>query len=359
MTDQRILLTVSGVIPADLDEQVESGARPRADYRVLADRLDADVVDVDAALAATGRLGAVLHRLAGRGALLAWYVLRVRSRYDVVVTDGEQVGLPYALLTRVVGRGATRHVMIVHVMSTRSKRAVMRLARLARRIDRYLVYATSQAGVLTGELGVPADRVVVTPFMVDTRFFDPAEIPPAAARAPRPVICSAGLERRDYETLLSAVGGLEADVVIAAASPWSTQPDTTRTATLPPNVRVERHDLYQLRTLYARADLLVMPLLDVDFQAGITTILEGMSMGLPIVCSRTVGQTDTIVDGEHGVYVPVGDALALRHAIDELLADPGRRARLGAAGRAWAVAHADVDRYADGFARVVAGVTGG
>ena len=55
--DRRALLTVSGTIPDGLDGDVEAGRRPRADYRLLAEAFDADVVDVAAAREATGRFG--------------------------------------------------------------------------------------------------------------------------------------------------------------------------------------------------------------------------------------------------------------------------------------------------------------
>ena len=90
-----------------------------------------------------------------------------------------------------------------------------------------------------------------------------------------------------------------------------------------------------------------MPLIDVEFQAGVTTILEAMSMGKPVVCSKTRGQTDVLRDDETGVYVPPGDAPALREAITRLLDDPERAARLGSAARDWVVEHADIERYAD------------
>ena len=117
---------------------------------------------------------------------------------------------------------------------------------------------------------------------------------------------------------------------------------------------IERLSLHELRAVYERAALVVMPLDDVDFQAGITTMLEAMSMGRPVICSRTPGQTDTIVDDENGVYVPPGDAGRLRSAIVALLDDAERRSRLGSAAREWAERHADVERYADRLAEVVA-----
>ena len=56
-----------------------------------------------------------------------------------------------------------------------------------------------------------------------------------------------------------------------------------------------------------------------------------MAVGRATVCTRTVGQTDVIVDRETGRYVPPGDAAALRAVIEELLADPAAADAMGAA----------------------------
>ncbi len=101
---KRALLTVSGVIPPDLADQVERGARPRADYTLMRDAFDADLLDVGLARQAAGRLGAVLERIGGPGLLLAWVCFRRRRDYRVIVTDGEQVGIPLAVLCRFLGR---------------------------------------------------------------------------------------------------------------------------------------------------------------------------------------------------------------------------------------------------------------
>ena len=89
-----------------------------------------------------------------------------------------------------------------------------------------------------------------------------------------------------------------------------------------------------------------MPLVDVDFQAGITTILEAMAMRRPVVCTLTRGQNDTIVDGQTGRYVPPRDAGALRREILALLDDPAELERLGSAAREWVVDHTNVEVYA-------------
>ena len=62
-----VLLTVSGVVPADVEEQVRTGRRPRPDYLELAAELDADLLDVAAARQRAGRLAPLLHRVGGVG----------------------------------------------------------------------------------------------------------------------------------------------------------------------------------------------------------------------------------------------------------------------------------------------------
>lgn len=345
---RRVLLTVSGAIPDSLDADVAAGRRPRADYRVLAERLGADVVDVNRALAETGRVGKVVRR-AGAGPLLGWYAFRNRRRYSVLLTDGEQVGIPLALLTRVFGRGGARHVMIAHILSVPKKARLIASARLASQIDRWVVYSSWQADFVERRFGVAPGRVVRSTFMVDAAFFDPS----AVTAAPRRLISAAGLERRDYPTMMAAVDGVDVDVVIAAASPWSKWADSSADRPPPANVTIERLSLFELRDLYAASQFVVVPLDDVEFQAGITAILEAMAMGKAIVCTRARGQTDTVIDGQTGIYVAPGDVGGMRSAIERLLDDAAEATRLGEAAREWVLANATIERYADALAGVV------
>jgi glycosyltransferase involved in cell wall biosynthesis len=327
-----VLLTVSGVIPDGVRDQAAAGRRPLPDYLAMADALGADLVDYAAARrgSAAGRL---LEKAGGRNLMLAWECFRRRGDYRVLFTDGEQVGIPLALLLKLLGwvsrRPRPRHAMIVHVLSVPKKLRLMDAFRLHTRIDTFLVYAAWQGRFIRERWGLPAGRVVFTPFMVDADFFAPGRVTPQR----RDMICAVGLERRDYPTLMEAVRGLDVQVVIAAASPWSKQSDSTAGQAVPDNVEVRRFTQYELRQLYADCRFMVMPLYDVDFQAGVTAILEAMAMGRAVVCSRTRGQTDVVRDGENGVYVPPGDARVLRAAIAALLADPERADRLGQAGR--------------------------
>jgi glycosyltransferase involved in cell wall biosynthesis len=74
---------------------------------------------------------------------------------------------------------------------------------------------------------------------------------------------------------------------------------------------------------------------------------EAMAHGRPVVASAVGGLLDAIEDGVTGVLVPPRDVAALRQALEELLADPERRERLGAAARAHAVEHFSRERELD------------
>jgi glycosyltransferase involved in cell wall biosynthesis len=74
--------------------------------------------------------------------------------------------------------------------------------------------------------------------------------------------------------------------------------------------------------------------------------LEAMACGAPVVASAVGGQIDSVVNGVTGAHVPPRDPDALATALADLLADPGRRAALGAAGVQRARRHFAHDRVA-------------
>jgi glycosyltransferase involved in cell wall biosynthesis len=63
-------------------------------------------------------------------------------------------------------------------------------------------------------------------------------------------------------------------------------------------------------------------------------ILEAMASGIPVVASAVGGMKESVVDGQTGWLVPVGDAVALGQALDRLIEDADMRTAMGSAGRA-------------------------
>jgi glycosyltransferase involved in cell wall biosynthesis len=350
----KTLMTVSGIIPADIEERIASGGRPRADYLELARALDADLLDYGRMRAEAGWFTRLVGRVTGANAALAWTCFLRRKNYRVILTDGEQVGIPLALLLKFLGRGPlkTRHAMLVHILSVGKKMIFFDRLGIQSHVDRFLVYSTWQKQFIEKRWNVPGERVIWTPFQVDAHFFNPNH-QPLASDTQSPLICSAGLEFRDYPTLMHAVEGMDVQVVLAAASPWSKRADSTQQRAVPSNVTVQRFDLHGLRDLYARAAFVVIPLYQVDFQAGVTTLLEAMAMGKAVIVTRTPGQTDVVIDGETGIYVPPSDPQALRTAMQRLLDHPEEARRLGANGRKVIETRMSLEKYVEGLKKIV------
>lgn len=61
-------------------------------------------------------------------------------------------------------------------------------------------------------------------------------------------------------------------------------------------------------------------------------LLEAMACGCPVVATLCAGVEETVVEGETGRKVPVGDASALAAAISEVVGDGDMRRRCGEAG---------------------------
>ncbi|MBM3494945.1 MAG: glycosyltransferase family 4 protein [Armatimonadetes bacterium] len=62
-------------------------------------------------------------------------------------------------------------------------------------------------------------------------------------------------------------------------------------------------------------------------------VLEGMMAAKPVVATRGGGVSEIMLDGETGILVPMGDAMAMAEAINTMLRGPGRAQAMGLAAR--------------------------
>ncbi len=106
---------------------------------------------------------------------------------------------------------------------------------------------------------------------------------------------------------------------------------------------------------YRRADIFVFPSF---FESMGIPPVEAMVAGLPVVSSPVGGVVEIVQDGRTGVFVERGDSHALASALRDLIGDPERRARLGAAGYARAVENFSWDRVTEAFERSLDGTAG-
>ena len=193
-------------------------------------------------------------------------------------------------------------------------------------------------------LGVADDRIAVLPNCVS----DPGAHP--AVERDEPVIVFLGRlsERKGVPELLTALAEPEMAAsrwraVLAGDGPVADY--RRRAGDLGLSDRVDFAgwlDERGTRALCAGADILVLP----SHSEGLAmAVVEGLAHGLAVVTTRVGAHEEAISHGDTGLFVPVGDARALSAALAGLLADPAKRRRLGARGRAHYSARFGMDVY--------------
>jgi D-inositol-3-phosphate glycosyltransferase len=236
---------------------------------------------------------------------------------------------------------------------------------LARQADRIVATCSDEVFELV-RMGADLHRVTVVPCGVDLGLFRPDG--PAEPRDPgrsRLLVVSRLVERKGIGNVITALAELpEAELVIAGGPPadrLADDPEARRLTALAERLgmagRVRLRGQVapgDLPALYRSADLVVCVPWYEPF--GIVP-LEAMACGVPVVASAVGGLVDSVVDGVVGVHVPPRRPDLLARALAGLLADPARRAALGAAGARRARRRYGWDRIARATLEVYAGLT--
>ncbi len=333
----------------DLERDARAGARPRRDYVLLARKLGADVVDSHWLAARGTRAARAVSSRRGIPEALAVEAFLRRRQFDRLLVWSDRLGLMLAMVFK-LSRSQQRLVVMSIALATARRSLFLKHLRAHSHLSAIVSYGSMQLEIAAG-LGVPREKLHLALQPVDDLFWRPHE-----DRAAESAVV-VGWWERDYETLFAAVTGLNLPVEIALGSTGPRVPGSAvgdLRAAAPPNVRFH-YDLSppDLRDLYANARFVIVPLRDVEYDAGVTVLTEAMAMGKAIVVTRTRGQVDVVDDGVQGFYVPPSDPIALRRRIDELDANEPLAKRMGTAARARVEAHHRLDDYVARVADIV------
>jgi glycosyltransferase involved in cell wall biosynthesis len=283
-------------------------------------------------------------------ARLAAAVRDRRDEYDVVVTWSERVSLALMTLDS-LARGGKPHIAMLYWFSRPSVRLPMRA--FGKSIHAIVTWSSVQRTFAIEQLGIAPEKLYLVKHFVDQLFWRPES-------RSVDMIASAGAEMRDYPTLLEALRHTDIRCHIATDHVRVDRFGFGRrvsaeafSSAASGNVTIGRKSPTALRELYARSRFVVVPLLRTDTDNGVNVILEAMAMGKPVICSRTRGQTDVIEEGVTGLFVPVGDPVALRTAIVSLWNDPDRAKEMGRAARAYVERHHTLEKFCRNVAQAV------
>jgi len=235
--------------------------------------------------------------------------------------------------------GSRPLVLTAHdVLPREPRRGQLKAQRkLYERVDAVVAHSAHGRQRLLDELGVTPDKVTVIPhgaFEHLTQVPNERPLPAELAAIGGPVVLFFGLLRpyKGVDVLLDAWRQLGPD---PGAELWivgRARMDTSELrAESPPSVRwIERfvHD-DEVAAYFRRADLAVLPYRKAE-QSGV--LFTALAFGTPLLVSAVGGFPEIAEDGAAALVAPA-DARGLAEELRRLLADPGERQRLGAAGR--------------------------
>ena len=312
-----------------------------------------------------------LRRMIHEASFVASATLRAFAgrRPDLLVTVSPPLGLA---LSSVLLKRRWGVPYVFHVPDLQPDAAVDlgmiragRLVRLLYRVERLAYQHAALVSTLTPAMrsrivakGIPAEKVALFPDWADPALFD---LPLAGAA--RDVRQALGLDDRllvvhagnmgvkqGLEVVLGAAAGADRDVSWVLVGDGAVRPALEREAAARglPSVRfLPLQPEATFLELLATTDVALVTqqrtVADIVFPSKILTLLAA---GRPTVAS--VGASSEVArvvrEAGAGLVVPPEDPAALRDAVRRLRDDPGARARMGAAGRAYARVHWDRTR---------------
>ena len=262
----------------------------------------------------------------------AWNLREVVAPYEVGRTD--VVFTPLAAFFPLAARTRRLPVVVINFglnliwrRASQARRALLRAS--LRSAARVICLGESQRLELISLAGLDPERVVTMLVPIDDQFFQPR------GAADNRMVLSVGKDlARDYATFLEAVRPVDAEVALVA------HPRNVDSLELPPNATLRGGvPFLELRELYAAAACVVLPQRRDSYAygsegGGLTSLLEAMAMGRPIVASDRAILRDYVDDGVEALVVPAEDPAAMREAVERVLADAELARSLGAAARA-------------------------
>ena len=225
------------------------------------------------------------------------------------------------------------------------------LRRIGRQVDVVTFLGQYTRSRVAGALG-PAATLAQLPSGVDPTAFRPGaggeQVRRRHGLAGRPVVvCVSRLvPRKGQDVLVRALPAVQARAPGAALLLVGGGPDAPRLRRLAAETGVADDVVLtgsvpweELPAHYDAGDVFAMPCrsrfggLEVE-GLGIV-FLEASATGLPVVAGRSGGSSDAVLDGRTGTVVDGTRVGEVAGAVADLLADPGRAAAMGAAGREW------------------------
>ena len=298
----------------------------------------------------------------------AWRVLTCRERYDALYATHYK-GLEFVVLLRALGLFRKPIIVWHHQPIVKSK---SRLRELLGRFfykgfDRLIFFSQK---LVDDSLKAPkADprKLVVGHWGADLAFYDkikaemkseqpslshhltispshPLTPSPSHPLTPSPSFIATGKEQRDQPTLIEAFNRTGRHLILYIGinpNPNVPNPNLEAVERCEPADNIDVVKIcgllpYEIAREVAKADCVVICCHLTRYTAGLTTVVEALALGLPIICSRN---PQIPVDFDRlgcGISVEYGDVEGWQRAVEYIATHPDEARLMGERGRALA-----------------------
>ena len=177
-------------------------------------------------------------------------------------------------------------------------------------------------------LGFPAGHIIVAPNSVAPKPISAAAPVRQAKQGPLTILYVGRLQQRKrLDSLLRACASLppelQPSLVMVGEGPAFSKLRSLANRIYPNTEFAGARFGFELDGFFDRADLFVLP------GTGGLAVQQAMAHGLPVIVAQGDGSQAGMVTPANGWLLPVGDDLALQHALAEALTDPARLRTMG------------------------------
>ncbi len=249
----------------------------------------------------------------------------------VKVLRGGKLGDIYKLNHRVLGR--------------------MRIGRMAAYIDRFITISSEIADELVGE-GFDSGKCRFIPNGVDIDVYQPAtkkerKVLRGKLELPQGFICvfSGRLApEKGLKTLFSAWKEIcsrhkDAYLLVLGSGPLESELRSAKVKNV-----IFRGYVPEPLKFYQASDAFILPS---ETEGLSNAMLEAMACGLAVLATRVGAAGEIITDGDNGMLLKAGSVDDIIQALEHLLSNPGKIARIGKAGRQKVVTAYSLDNTVD------------
>lgn len=204
----------------------------------------------------------------------------------------------------------------------------------------------------------PAQKLKLIHWGPDLSFYDHILKETESPEIERCGFISTGKENRDIKTLIEAFSKSkqELDIYISESCGNINYKDIINGMLLPPSIHIHYKDgviPYELAKIVAKKSCIVIPCLEFPYTIGLTTLVEALALGLPVICSRNPNFEIDIEKEKIGITVPYNDAEGWADAIQFISEHPNEAQEMGKNARKLAEKQFNLDLFTKEIAEVL------